>query len=101
LQGERAGRFRQDLWHRLNVFPITVPPLCERREDIPLLLNHFIEKHCRRIGTPLLQVSKATGTVLLESGVLPVNSAETIERVPIHMDADCVVRVVVQRTGAV
>ena len=56
----RAGRFRQDLWYRLNVFPITVPPLRERRDDIPLLLNHFIEKHCRKMGRPLLQMSKAT-----------------------------------------
>ena len=56
----RAGRFRQDLWFRLNVFPITVPPLRQRVEDIPLLLNHFIEKHCRNMGKPVLQVSKAT-----------------------------------------
>ena len=45
---------------RLNVFPITVPPLRQRVEDIPLLLNHFIEKHCRNMGKPVLQVSKAT-----------------------------------------
>ena len=56
----RAGRFRQDLWYRLNVFPITVPPLRQRPEDIPLLLSHFIEKHCRKMGKPLLQISKAT-----------------------------------------
>jgi len=55
-----AGRFREDLWYRLNVFPITIPPLRERLEDVPLLALHFVEKHCRRQGRPVLQVSQAT-----------------------------------------
>ena len=56
----KAGRFRQDLWYRLNVFPITVPPLRQRPEDIPQLVRHFVEKHCRRLGRATLEVSVAT-----------------------------------------
>jgi PAS domain S-box-containing protein len=56
----RVGRFRQDLLYRLNVFPITVPPLRQRREDIPLLVAHFLRKHGRRFGVPPPQVSRAT-----------------------------------------
>jgi Nif-specific regulatory protein len=50
-------RFRSDLFWRLNVFPLRVPPLRERRSDIVLLADHFAEKHGRRSGKPILRIS--------------------------------------------
>src|SRR5262245_24044202 len=53
------GKFREDLYYRLNVLPVALPPLRERREDIPVLMDHFIERYFRRRGEDRPQISNA------------------------------------------
>lgn len=61
----KKGRFREDLWYRLKVFPITVPSLRERQEDIPLLAQWFVGKLSRKMGKPAAGISKGTMQKLL------------------------------------
>jgi DNA-binding NtrC family response regulator len=56
------GKFQEDLYYRLNVIPITLPPLRERRDDIPVLIEHFIHKHAQRAGKRIDRI---------EEGVMP------------------------------
>jgi len=58
------GEFREDLFFRLNVIPFEVPPLKDRREDIPLLVEHFMEHFCRRYGRPAKVLSSETMEIL-------------------------------------
>ena len=71
----REGKFREDLFYRLNVFPIEVPPLRERREDIPVLVNYFVSKLSRRMGKNIKSVRSET-MELLANGSWPGNVRE-------------------------
>src|SRR6201998_2912136 len=62
----REGRFREDLYHRLNVIHLNVPPLRERREDVPLLVAHFLERYCKENGRAALQVTPGAMKLLLD-----------------------------------
>ena len=59
LEAEK-GTFREDLWYRLNVFPVTVPPLRQRPEDIPLLVEHFVSRFSKKVGKTITSVSPTT-----------------------------------------
>ena len=85
-----AGTFRGDLFYRLNVFPIEVPPLRERREDIPVLVEYFIDRYARKTGKSIRSVSKMT-MELLQSYPWPGNIRElqnVIERSVIVCDTE-------------
>jgi formate hydrogenlyase transcriptional activator len=60
----KSGEFRSDLYYRLRVFPITVPPLRDRATDIPLLVNYFVNKHAKRMGKQIATIPPETMTAL-------------------------------------
>ena len=59
-----AGTFQEDLYYRLNVIPLRIPPLRERREDIPLLAEHFVQKHAQRTGRAVDRIDVAAMSAL-------------------------------------
>ena len=71
----RRGRFREDLWYRLNIFPITVPALRERREDIALLVDYFVDKISKRLGKSI-EIIPATVMKALQDYHWPGNIRE-------------------------
>src|SRR2546421_820829 len=62
----REGRFREDLYHRLNVIHLQVPPLRDRREDVPLLLAHFLGRYCHENAKPLRHFTPAAMKLLMD-----------------------------------
>jgi PAS domain S-box-containing protein len=82
----RNGRFRKDLWYRLNIFPITVPPLRKRKQDLPLLVNFFVERVSRKLGKSIDTIPKSV-MVALQNYHWPGNVRElenVIERAVIN-----------------
>ncbi len=86
----KAGRFREDLYYRINVLPIFIPPLRARREDINLLIDHFIARNNARLGTHIRGLASDARKLLLEYA-WPGNVRElenTIERAMVLADGD-------------
>jgi len=86
------GQFRQDLYYRLNVIPIAVPPLRERKEDVPVLAQHFLEQFCSENGKQLKKISQSALNMLMEYN-WPGNIRELrniVERLIIMVDTDTI-----------
>jgi DNA-binding NtrC family response regulator len=60
----RKGLFREDLFYRINVITVPLPPLRERKEDIPLLVHHFLQKYAQRLGKPSIRISREAMQIL-------------------------------------
>jgi DNA-binding NtrC family response regulator len=91
-QRVKDGRFREDLYYRLNVFPIEIPPLRQRKEDIPVLAEHFVKKYARQMKIPEKSISKEAMEVLIDySWKGNVRELEnTIERAMILAEGDVI-----------
>ena len=63
-----AGQFREDLYYRLNVIPIRIPPLRERKEDIPVLVDYFLKKYSKELGKETPKISSSALSFLMEYG---------------------------------
>jgi two-component system response regulator AtoC len=90
LKETQKGRFREDLFYRLNVLPIVVPPLRERREDIPVLIEHFMARNNARLGTSITGLDSEARRLLYEHA-WPGNVRElenTIERAMVLAEGD-------------
>jgi DNA-binding NtrC family response regulator len=88
----KAGRFREDLFYRLNVLPILCPPLRDRREDIPLLAMHFLKRHSQRYGKQIGGFDSAGMQAMLDH-IWPGNIREldhAIERAVLLAQGDTV-----------
>jgi two-component system response regulator AtoC len=94
LQAEtKAGRFREDLYYRLNVLPIHIPPLRDRREDIPLLIEHFVTRNNARLRSNIQGIDSEARRLLFEYS-WPGNVRElenTIERAMVLAEGDQIV----------
>jgi two-component system response regulator AtoC len=91
-QEVKNGRFREDLFYRLNVLPIRIPPLIERSEDIPLLCNYFIDRFNAKLGRNITGVAPAAMSLLLQHN-WPGNVRElenVIERAMIMAETDVI-----------
>lgn len=76
LEDEMAkGNFREDLFYRINVFPLTIPPLRERKEDIPILAAHFLKEFAEKLNRPLARLT-ANALELLSAYEWPGNVRE-------------------------
>ena len=89
-QAVTSRQFREDLFFRLSVFPVTIPPLRDRKDDVPLLAHHFIDRVCRDVGKKPLAIAPETMD-LLRSYAWPGNVRElqnALERAVILADGD-------------